>query len=82
MASIIADKKFEKKYKAMTDANEVVIPKTSAWFLETFPIGIGLKQVLFIKASRSYSSHIFKAPAAPAPKVTAINDKAAVKKST
>ena len=82
MASIIADKKFEKKYRAMTDANEVVIPKTSAWFLETFPIGIGLKQVLFIKASKSDSYHIFKAPAAPAPKVTAISDKAAVKKST
>ena len=29
----------------------------------TFPVGIGLKQVLVIKASRSDSYHIFKAPA-------------------
>ena len=36
----------------------------------TFPVGIGLKQVLDIKASRSDSYHMFKAPAAPAPKET------------
>ena len=36
----------------------------------TFPVGIGLKQVLVIKASRSDSYHMFKAPAAPAPNET------------
>ena len=36
----------------------------------TLPVGIGLKQVLVIKASRSDSYHIFKAPAAPAPNET------------
>ena len=41
-----------------------------AWFLLTFPVGIGLKQVLVIKASRSDSYHIFNAPAAPAPSET------------
>ena len=47
--------------------NESEVPKISACFLLTFPIGIGLKQVLVINASRSDSYHIFKAPAAPAP---------------
>ena len=35
---------------------------------------MGLKQVLVIKASRSDSYHIFKAPAAPAPSATANNE--------
>jgi len=34
------------------------------------PVGIGLRQVLDIKASRSDSYHMFNAPAAPAPKET------------
>ena len=38
----------------------------------TFPVGIGLKQVLVIKASKSDSYHIFKHPAAPAPIATKI----------
>ena len=33
-------------------------------------MGIGLKQVLVIRASRSDSYHIFNAPAAPAPNET------------
>ena len=37
-------------------------------------MGIGLRQVLLIKASRSDSYHIFKAPAAPEPRATAINE--------
>ena len=36
----------------------------------TLPEGIGLKQVLVIKASRSDSYHMFNAPAAPAPNET------------
>jgi hypothetical protein len=36
------------------------------------PVGIGLKQVLVIRASKSDSYHIFKAPAAPAPIETKI----------
>ena len=46
---------------------KVMFQKLEAWFLLTFPIGIGLKQVLVINASRSDSYHIFRAPAAPAP---------------
>ena len=38
------------------------------------PVGIGLKQVLLIRASTSDSYHIFKAPAAPEPIATASND--------
>ena len=49
-------------------------PKINALFFETLPVGIGLKQVLFIKASISDSYHIFKVPAAPAPNETAINE--------
>ena len=51
-----------------------IIPNHSAWFFWTLPVGIGLKQVLVIKASRSDSYHIFKAPAAPAPNATASNE--------
>ena len=46
------------------------MPKIRAWFFATLPVGIGLRQVLFITASRSASYHMFKAPAAPAPTVT------------
>ena len=51
----------------MTDS---IIPKSKACSLFTFPVGIGLKQVLVINLSRSASYHIFSAPAAPAPIVT------------
>ena len=47
------------------------MPKVSAWFLVSFPVGIGLRQVLVINESRSDSYHIFNAPAAPEPKATA-----------
>ena len=53
------------------------IPKYKACFFLTFPAGIGLKQVLLIKASKSDSYHIFNAPADPEPIATAnkeIND--------
>ena len=50
------------------------MPKIKAWFLVTRPVGIGLKQVLVIRASKSDSYHIFKVPAAPAPNATASND--------
>ena len=57
---------------------EDTIPKTSAWFLLSFPAGMGLRHVLDIIESKSYSYHIFKAPAAPEPKATAINEKIAL----
>ena len=40
-------------------------------FFFTFPVGIGLKQVLLIKASKSDSYHILSVPAAPDPIATA-----------
>ena len=46
------------------------MPKVSACFLLILPVGIGLKHVLVINASKSYSYHIFKHPAAPAPIAT------------
>ena len=61
---------------------EVNKPKIKACFFVTLPVGIGRRQVLFINASRSDSYHIFKVPAAPAPKATATNDKPALKKLT
>ena len=54
----------------LTDKADKTIPKYKAWSFLTFPVGIGLKQVLDINLSRSASYHIFKAPAAPAPNVT------------
>ena len=54
---------------------ESIMPKSKACSLLTFPVGIGLKQVLVIKASRSDSYHIFKTPAAPDPIATAHNPK-------
>tara|TARA_B100000749_G_scaffold101759_1_gene77622 strand:- start:719 stop:1063 length:345 start_codon:yes stop_codon:yes gene_type:complete len=79
-AKVVAATKFEKKYSAITETIEDKIPKTSAWFLVTFPVGIGLRQVLVINESRSASYHIFNAPAAPEPKATAIREKIASKK--
>ena len=72
--------KFEKKYSAITETTEDRTPKTSAWFLVTFPVGIGLRQVLVINESKSASYHIFNAPAAPEPKATAVREKIAFKK--
>ena len=46
-------------------------PNVRAWFLVSFPVGIGLRQVLVINESKSDSYHIFSAPAAPDPKATA-----------
>ena len=57
----------------MVDSN---IPKIRACFLLIFPVGIGLKHVLVINASKSDSYHIFKHPAAPAPKATKTAGKA------
>ena len=51
-----------------------ITPNIKACLFLILPIGIGLKHVLDIKASRSDSYHIFKAPAAPAPKETAKRD--------
>ena len=64
------------------EIKDKVIPKRSACSFFTFPVGIGLKQVLLISASRSDSYHILRTPAAPEPIATAINDKAEVKKDT
>ena len=72
--------KFEKKYSAITETTEDRKPKTSAWFLVIFPVGIGLRQVLVINESKSASYHIFNAPAAPEPKATAVREKIAFKK--
>jgi len=47
-------------------------PKINACCLLIYPVGIGLKQVLVIKASKSASYHMFKHPAAPAPKATKV----------
>ena len=52
----------------MTDNN---MPNVSACFLLILPVGIGLRHVLVMSASKSDSYHIFKAPAAPAPIATA-----------
>ena len=61
----------QKQYKDITEITEVKRPNTKACRLETFPVGIGLRQVLVIMESRSDSYHIFSAPAAPDPKATA-----------
>ena len=47
------------------------MPKYNACFFFTLPVGIGLKHVLLIRASKSDSYHIFNAPAAPDPIATA-----------
>ena len=58
------------------------IPKYNAWFFFILPVGIGLKHVLLIRASKSDSYHMFKAPAAPDPIATANKDTAAVENET
>ena len=58
--------------RELTEKTVRNVPNISACCLLIFPVGIGLKQVLVIKASRSASYHIFKHPAAPAPKATKI----------
>ena len=67
-----ADILLAKKSRAITENIERAIPKTKAWFLLTLPVGIGLRQVLVISASKSDSYHMFRAPAAPAPIETKI----------
>ena len=57
-------------------------PKYNAWFFFILPVGIGLKHVLLISASKSDSYHMFKAPAAPDPIATANKDTAAVENET
>ena len=52
------------------DTIDNTVPNNKACSLFTFPVGIGLRQVLVINLSRSASYHMFKAPAAPAPIVT------------
>ena len=77
---MIAAIKFENIYKLITETNDAEIPKTSAWFLVNFPVGIGLRQVLVIIESKSDSYHIFNAPAAPEPIATAISENIVFKK--
>ena len=48
----------------------------------TFPVGIGLKHVLLINASRSDSYHMLSVPAAPEPIATAKREIQADVKST
>ena len=55
----------------LIDKADKTIPKYNAWFFFNFPVGIGLKQVLLIKASKSDSYHILSTPAAPEPMATA-----------
>ena len=69
--------RLEKKYKQITEINDEKTPKTKAWFLVNFPVGIGLRHVLVITESKSDSYHIFNAPAAPDPKATAISENVA-----
>ena len=55
----------------MVDKIDNAIPKYKACFFFTLPVGIGLRHVLLMRASRSDSYHIFNAPAAPDPMATA-----------
>ena len=73
-ASNIDETKLAVKYSKEIEITERIIPNHSAWFFCTLPVGMGLRHVLVIKASRSDSYHIFKAPAAPAPRATANNE--------
>ncbi len=61
---------------------ERTTPNNKACFRFIFPVGIGLKHVLLIRASTSDSYHIFNAPAAPDPIATANKDNEAVVKET
>ena len=55
----------------IVDRTDKATPKYNACVFFIFPVGIGLKQVLLISASKSDSYHMFNAPAAPDPKATA-----------
>ena len=66
----------------LTDKVDKIMPKYKAWSFLTFPVGIGLKQVLLIKASTSDSYHILSVPAAPEPIATANKEIQADVKST
>ena len=57
-------------------------PRVMSLVIFTCAVGIGLKQVLVINASKSDSYHMFKAPAAPEPIATASNEIKEVLKST
>ena len=81
-ASNIDETKLAVKYSKEIEMAERIIPNHNAWFFCTLPVGIGLKQVLVIRASKSESYHIFKAPAAPAPMATANKEIAEVVKET
>ena len=63
----------------LTDKADKIMPKYRAWSFFTFPVGIGLKQVLDITLSTSASYQQFKEPAAPDPRATAVIDKIAYK---
>jgi hypothetical protein len=73
-ASNIDETKLAVKYSKEIEIIDRIIPNHNAWFFCTLPVGIGLKHVLVIKASRSDSYHMFRAPAAPAPRATANNE--------
>ena len=66
----------------MLESIDKAIPKYNAWFFFIFPVGIGLRQVLLISASKSDSYHIFKVPAAPDPIATANKETAEVENET
>ena len=66
----------------MLESIDKAMPKYNAWFFLIFPVGIGLKHVLLIRASTSDSYHMFNAPAAPEPIATANKDNEAVAKET
>ena len=55
----------------IVDRMDKTMPKYNACVFFIFPVGIGLKHVLLISASKSDSYHMFNAPAAPDPKATA-----------
>ena len=66
----------------MLESIDKTMPKYNAWFFFIFPVGIGLKHVLLIIASKSDSYHMFKAPAAPEPIATANKDTAEAENET
>ena len=81
-ANKIAEIKLAEKKIKLTDIADKIIPKYKAWSFLTFPVGIGLRQVLLIKASRSDSYHMLSVPAAPEPIATAKREIQADVKST
>ena len=81
-ASNIDETKLAVKYSKEIEITERIIPNHSAWFFCTLPVGMGLRHVLVIKASRSDSYHMFNAPAAPEPIATANNEIIEVFRST